>query len=314
MPKADTGCAGSASPVPGGWVPEWPVPARVHAVMTTRTGGVSAPPFDSFNLGLHVRDDPAAVARNRQLLAQRLDARPVFLNQVHGNVCAPLNLTTPDATVADACITQTPGVACTVMVADCLPVLLADTAGRTVAAAHAGWRGLAGVNGDGGVLAQVLKLFCAPPLYSCENIAIVFSNQVVAPAVDAVVANGQPGAADLVAWLGPCIGPSAFEVGEDVRVAFTAHAAVPAETAGCFQPVPGRPGKYLCDLARLARLQLASLGVTRVYGNDGSARWCTVNQPDTWFSHRRDAAVLGSTGRMAACVWLAPAPGDPAHA
>lgn len=306
MPKADTGCIGSEAPVPGGWVPEWPVPAHVHAYMTTRTGGVSVPPFDSFNLGAHVRDDPAAVACNRQLLARHLQARPVFLNQVHGNVCAPLNLSTPDATVADACFTQTAGVACTVMAADCLPVLLADASGRAVAAAHAGWRGLAGVSGDGGVLAQVLKLFCAPPLYSWGNNAINFSNQVVTPAMDAVATNGLLGASDLVAWLGPCIGPTAFEVSEDVRVAFTAHAAAAEETADCFQPVPGRSGKYLCDLARLARLQLASLGVTRVYGNDGSARWCTVSQPDTWFSHRRDAGLLGSTGRMAACVWLGP--------
>jgi copper oxidase (laccase) domain-containing protein len=314
MPKADTGCASGALPVPGGWVPEWPVPAHVHAFMTTRTGGVSAPPFDSFNLGSHVRDDVSAVARNRQLLAQHVHARPVFLNQVHGNVCAPLTLNTPDETVADACITQTPGVACTVMVADCLPVLLADTAGRTVAAAHAGWRGLAGVNGDGGVLAQVLKLFCASSHDPCENNATDFLGQVAATSLSALAANGQLGAADLVAWLGPCIGPGAFEVGKDVRAAFTAHAAIPAETASCFQPVPGRPGKYLCDLARLARLQLASLGVTRVYGNDGSARWCTVSQPDTWFSHRRDANALGSTGRMAACVWLAPVHGDQACA
>ena len=309
MQRADTGCAGSDPSGLGGWVPEWPVPAHVKAFMTTRTGGVSAPPFDSFNLGSHVRDDAVAVAHNRQLLAQHLHARPVFLSQVHGNVCAPLTLTTPDETVADACITQTPGVACTVMVADCLPVLLADTAGRTVAAAHAGWRGLAGANGDGGVLAQVLKLFCASSQDPCEDNAIDFSNQMVPPSLSAAAANGQLVAADLVAWLGPCIGPTAFEVGEDVRVAFTAQAAVPSATAGCFQPVPGRPGKYLCDLARLARLQLASLGVTRVYGNDGSARWCTVSQPDTWFSHRRDAAVRGSTGRMAACVWLAPALG-----
>jgi len=314
MPKADNGCASGALPVPGGWVPDWPVPAHVHAFMTTRTGGVSAAPFDSFNLGSHVRDDPASVARNRQLLAQHVHARPVFLNQVHGVDCVQLNPNTPDATVADACITQTPGVACTVMVADCLPVLLADTAGRTVAAAHAGWRGLAGVNGDGGVLAQVLKLFCASSHDPCENNAIDFSDQMVAPSLSAVAAYAPPRPADLVAWLGPCIGPSAFEVGEDVRAAFTTHAAVPAEAASCFQPVPGRPGKYLCDLARLARLQLASLGVARVYGNDGSARWCTVSQPGTWFSHRRAATALGGTGRMAGCVWLAPVHGDQACA
>jgi YfiH family protein len=161
MPKVDTHCATVAGPQLSGWVPDWPVPAHVHAFMTTRAGGVSAPPFDSLNLGSHVHDDPAAVAHNRQLLANHLGARPVFLNQVHGNVCVGLHADTPDGTVADACFTQDPGVACTVMVADCLPVLLTDTAGRSVAAVHAGWRGLAGAAGDGGVLAQAIKPFQA---------------------------------------------------------------------------------------------------------------------------------------------------------
>lgn len=309
MPRADPGCIGSDAPTLNGWVPEWPVPAHVHAYMTTRTGGVSVPPFESFNLGSHVQDDPAAVQRNRQLLAQQLQARPVFLNQVHGVDCVPLDPSTPDATVADACFTQTAGVACTVMVADCLPVLLADTAGRAVAAAHAGWRGLVGTQGDGGVLAQVIKCFAALPL---DLNALSAINSMDTVSVGRVPVVGAQTAPDLVAWLGPCIGPTAFEVGEDVRFAFTAHAPDPLGAADCFKPVQGRPGKYLCDLARLARLQLAALGVTRVYGNDGSARWCTVSQPGTWFSHRRDTRLLGSTGRMAACVWMGPACGDDA--
>ncbi len=313
MQRADAGCAGSDPSGLGGWVPEWPVPAHVHAFMTTRSGGVSLPPFDSFNLGSHVRDDAAAVARNRQLLAQRLQARPVFLNQVHGVDCVPLDPSVPDATVADACFTQTPGVACTVMVADCLPVLLADASGRAVAAAHAGWRGLAGAHGDGGVLARVVKLFCDLSIVGIDKCAIDDAGSVAEASAGMVPAAGTLSVPDLVAWLGPCIGPSAFEVGEDVRSAFTAHTAEPAGAADCFKPVPGRPGKYLCDLARLARLQLGALGVTRVYGNDGSARWCTVSQPDTWFSHRRDAGPLGSTGRMAACVWLTSAHGADAR-
>ena len=107
-----------------------------------------------------------------------------------------------------------------------------------------------------------------------------------------------------MAWLGPCIGPTAFEVGDDVRDAFTAQPSSLPGAAGCFSAVVGKPGKHLCDLARLARLQLAALCVTRVYGNDGSLPWCTVSQTATWFSHRRDAQQLGSAGRMAACVWL----------
>lgn len=274
MPKVDvTGCARSQSYPLSGWVPDWPVPSHVHAFMTARSGGVSSAPFDSLNLGSHVRDDPAAVQRNRQLLAQHIQARPVFLNQVHGNVCVPLTPGTPDATVADACITRHVGVACTVMVADCLPVLFADKDGRAVAAAHAGWRGLAGGQGNGNVLSEVVGRFDVLPH-------------------------------QLLAWLGPCIGPTAFEVGNDVRAACLSQASDSSGVAACFTPVPDADGKYLCDLARLARLQLSALGVTQIFGNDGSAMWCTVSQPDLWFSHRRDAVALGSTGRMAASVWL----------
>lgn len=308
MPRADAPGAGGPPP-PGGWVPDWPVPAHVRAFMSTRTGGVSVPPFDSFNLGSHVRDDPAAVARNRQLLAHRLQARPVFLEQVHGVHCVHVAPDTPDATVADACFTQTAGVACTVMVADCLPVLLADTAGRVVAAAHAGWRSLAGAEGEGGeggILAHTFRQICALPLHPKGDEAINFEYAGAAQPVGGSTVDERPPVVEWVAWLGPCIGPTAFEVGEDVRRAFTTHAG---HAAACFQPVAGRAGKYLCDLAGLARLQLAALGVTRVHGNDGSARWCTVSQPGTWFSHRRDAGPLGSTGRMAASVWLAPASG-----
>ena len=139
-------------------VPDWPAPARVRAVCTTRLGGVSLAPFDSLNLGDHVRDDPAAVAANRQVLRTAIGARPVFLQQVHGVAVAELDrpLQGPGAPVADACLSSNLGQACTIMVADCLPLLFTDTQGRWVAAAHAGWRGLAGQGGVG-VVESVLQ-------------------------------------------------------------------------------------------------------------------------------------------------------------
>ena len=279
--------------LPQAWVPDWPAPARVKAVMTTRHGGTSEPPFDSLNLGDHVRDEPHRVQANRQHLAAALGAQPVFLQQVHGARCVTLAPDTPHGTQADACVTRQIRLACTVMVADCLPVLLCDAAGQTVGAAHAGWRGLAGA-GDvatGGVLAPFLKHFSALSLDAVEQFVIDF-----------VPAQSPP--TSTMAWLGPCIGPKAFEVGPDVRTAFLDNAQHFAATAACFEAVWGKPGFHRCDLAALARLQLAALGINRVYGNDSSPAWCTVGQPSVWFSHRRDAVQLGSTGRMAACIWL----------
>lgn len=269
-------------PVADDWlVPDWPAPGHVHALFTTRQGGVSGAPFDSLNLGDHVRDEPAAVAANRDRLAQRLDARPVFLQQVHGTAVAVLDRDTPDGTVADACVTTATGVACTVMVADCLPVLFTDREGSVVAAAHAGWRGLAGVERLGvlettwSTLAEILN--ARQPTLTREQIAT-----------------------RTLAWLGPCIGPEAFEVGEDVRTAFVSWRA---DAADCFRPQPAA-GKYLANLPQLARLRLQSLGIDQVWGNDGSAPWCTVTQASRFFSHRRDAVRLGSTGRMAACIHI----------
>lgn len=279
--------------LPQAWVPDWPAPARVKAVMTTRHGGTSEPPFDSLNLGDHVRDEPHRVQANRQHLAAALGAQPVFLQQVHGARCVTLAPDTPHGTQADACVTRQTRLACTVMVADCLPVLLCDAAGQTVGAAHAGWRGLAGA-GDvatGGVLAPFLKHFSALALDAVEQFAI-----------DSVPA--QSPTTGTMAWLGPCIGPESFEVGPEVRTAFLDNAKHFAATAACFDAVWGKPGFHRCDLAALARLQLAALGINRVYGNDSSPAWCTVGQPSVWFSHRRDAVQLGSTGRMAACIWL----------
>lgn len=261
-----------STPFASDWlVPQWPAPAGVRAVCTTRAGGVSAPPYDTLNLGTHVGDDAACVARNRGLLQAALGARPVFLNQVHGARMQALGLQTPDGLEADGAFTRERGVACTMMVADCLPILLCDTRGTMVAAVHAGWRGLAG-SGGVGVVEEIQRHFLAQ-----------------APAESAQTA------IELIAWLGPCIGPQAFEVGSEVRDAFIAAAP---QAATCFQPLPG--GKWLADLPALARQRLRAVGVAQVYGNDGSPGWCTVGNPLRFFSHRRDRV----SGRQVACIWL----------
>lgn len=246
--------------------PQWPALPGVHAWCSTRDGGVSAPPYDTLNLGDHVGDDPAAVAENRRRFGEALQARPVFLQQVHGRGVVRLASGTPDGTQADGCWTTERGVACTMMVADCLPVLLADRAGRIVGAAHCGWRGLAGEGGQG-----VL-----------ESLWVAMQAQA-------------GDAADMLAWLGPCIGPEAFEVGPEVRAAFVQS---DAQAAACFRP--HGEGKFLADLQSLARRRLAALGIASVHGNDGSAPWCTVTNRSRFFSHRRDRV----SGRFAAAVWL----------
>ena len=245
----------------------WALPDGVHAVCTTRVGGVSKPPFDGFNLGDHVRDDPQAVAHNRALLQTQLGGvRPVFLSQVHGVDVVQLQTDTPNGTVADACVTQQSRVACTIMVADCLPLLFTDDAGQVVAAAHAGWRGLAS-----GVIEHTLNAVC--------------DQAGVSPA-------------QVRTWLGPCIGPDAFEVGDDVRLAFAATAAS-SRTQIYFKAHPTRAGKWLADLAGLARSRLQTQGVTSIAGNDSTPAWCTVSQPSRLFSFRRE----GVTGRFGVCIW-----------
>jgi len=236
---------------------DWPAPAAVRTLLTTRQGGVSQPPYDSFNLGTHVGDQPEAVAANREQLRLLLPDEPAWLNQVHGtNVvdAAEIGETLLDA---DASFSRQPGKVCVVMTADCLPVLLCDDAGSVVAAAHAGWRGLC----DGVLEAAV-------------------SATAVAPAT-------------LMAWLGPAIGPDAFEVGAEVRAAFIA--CDPA-AAAAFTDIG--EGKYLADIYQLARQRLAAAGVSRVYGGD----YCTVIERERFFSYRRD----GVTGRMASLIWLQP--------
>ena len=262
--------------------PDWPAPHHVQALCSTRLGGVSAPPFDSLNLGLHVQDDAALVMQNRARLQQACGARPVFLHQVHGIDVQRIDANTVDGVTADACWSDQTQVACTIMVADCLPVLFTDTQGQVVAAAHAGWRGLAA-----GVIEASLSALCQAASVQTSHVLV---------------------------WLGPCIGPHAFEVGDEVRAAFETEAAVYANAhsnAHTFQrehawPLPqqafrptGQTGKWWADLAGLARWRLMRAGVTHIYGNDSNDAWCTVTQSQRFFSYRRD----GRSGRFAACVW-----------
>jgi len=248
-------------------IPEWDADARVGALMTTRLGGVSAAPWDSLNLGRSSGDAPDAVAANRARVAAASGATHVYLSQVHGDRVLALDAqTVPGAHTADAAWTREPGLACTVMVADCLPVLLAAPQARAVGAAHAGWRGLAG-----GVVERTIEAVCGGA--SCEP-------------------------HDLVAWLGPCIGPDAFEVGADVLQAFGAEPKPVSSARFRYRPRPDGQPRWLADLAGLARDRLAAAGVARVSGGG----WCTVTDRSRFFSFRRD----GVTGRMAACVWIRP--------
>ena len=241
-------------------VPQWPAPARVRSLITTRRGGVSIAPYASFNLGAHVGDDPLAVAENRRQLSRQLPSAPCWLNQVHGTAVVDAGAARLQLPTADAAIARTVATVCAVMSADCLPVLLCDEAGSVVAAAHAGWRGL-----HAGIL---------------EN---------------TVAAMRVPGSR-LLAYLGPAIGPRAFEVGEEVRAAFVeAHAEAAAAFTSVTRNVDGSGG-WLADLYLLARQRLARLGVKAVYGGGH----CTVSQASRFFSFRRDNV----TGRMASLIWL----------
>lgn len=255
--------------IPTSWLrPQWPAPPNVGAIMTDRHGGVSAAPWDSMNLGDHVADSLGDVALNRALLAKAIGFPPVFLKQVHGVEVVWLDPASSQGQQADACITDRTDVVCTIMVADCLPVLMCDAAGQWVAGAHAGWRGLAGEGGEG-ILEGVL--------------------QSVRPSRSG----------DILAWLGPCIGPQAFEVGTEVMEAFCKT----DDSAQVFFRAHGQD-KFLADLAGLARGRLERMGVRQIFGNNSQPEWCTVSQASRFFSHRRDSRLLGQSGRMAACIWL----------
>lgn len=236
--------------------PDWPAPANIHAFSSTRNSGYSQPPFDSFNPASHVGDSLEAVQRNRQLLVQQLNlpAQPLWLDQVHGVTVVDASNDEMASCQGDACFSRQPNRVCAVMTADCLPVLFCDRQGQTVAAAHAGWRGLLA-----GVLESTLETM------ACQSV-------------------------DIMAWLGPAIGPNNFEVGEEVYQAFVQQSA---DNASAFEA--NRPGHYLADIYQLARLRLHNRGVNQIYGGDR----CTFEEQDRFFSYRRD----GQTGRMVSLIW-----------
>ena len=256
--------------------PDWPAPARVRAASTHRAGGVSQGPYASLNLSTDVGDDERTVARNRRILAKMLDlpAEPVWLRQVHGTRVLDLDEQEPSAATrrsgrrstepssrsshppaADGAVTSKPGQPCVVLTADCLPVLLCDTSGSRAGVAHAGWRGLAG-----GVLEAALLRMQADP-------------------------------GDLLAWIGPGIGPGAYEVGGEVLEQFAAN---DPDAAQCFTASDN--GRWRADLHGLARQRLRAAGVEAVYGGG----WCTHSESERFFSHRREAPC----GRMATVIWL----------
>jgi polyphenol oxidase len=247
---------------------QWEAPRQIKAMITNRHGGFSQPPFDSLNLGLHVGDDPATVRKNRDALKAVLPNEPIWLNQVHGTqvIDADASKEIKDACIdvpsADASVTSTPGQVLAIMTADCLPVLLASGDGKVVGAAHAGWRGLAA-----GVIEQ--------------TVALMRSKQ----------SNGEKAQAEILAYLGPAIGPHAFEVGSEVRDIFLAQN--PA-SAACFEQLQEK-GKYLADIYGLACLRLNALGIEHIEGGGE----CTLQDPD-YFSYRRDQ----QTGRMGSFIWI----------
>lgn len=236
--------------------PDWPAPARVRAYATTRAGGVSQGLYAGLNLASHVGDAPAAVMYNRALLADRLQRTPLWLQQVHGVAVADADAALPE-TEADAAVARHAGKVCTVMTADCLPVLFCDRTATVVGAAHAGWRGLAG-----GVLENTVRAMTVP---------------------------GE----EILAWLGPAIAQTAFEVGDEVRTAFLAHDPQASEA---FRPGMAA-GKWQADLYALARRRLAAIGVRQVFGGGR----CTFAESDLFFSARRDGTL---SGRQASLIWL----------
>lgn len=237
-------------------IPNWPAPKQVKAFGSTRVGGFSQGPYQGLNLGMHVGDDAATVERNRSKLVQdaNMPSLPVWLNQTHSNVVAVCEESTSAVVDADGVVTSTPQVVCSVMTADCLPVLITNTAGTQVAAVHAGWRGLAN-----GIIENALKKMSGEPLI----------------------------------WLGPAIGPSAFEVGEDVLTAFV---SMHSDTEQAFTPREGIAGKWLADMDLITRIRLNDLGITQIF----SSNLCTFNDAERFYSYRRD----GITGRQASFIWI----------
>jgi polyphenol oxidase len=243
--------------LPRDWlVPDWPAPARVRAFVTTRAGGTSEGEYGTLNLGLNSGDRPENVQANRAVVRAHLPADPAYLAQVHGADVLDLDEGVPERARADAAVSKQPRRVAVVLTADCMPVFLCDRAGTRIAVAHAGWRGMAA-----GVL---------------EN---------------AVAALGVP-AGEVLAWMGPTIGPDAFEVGPEVREAFLAR---DPRADAAFRP--GKPGKFMADLYHLARQRLSAAGVRDIHGGG----FCTFHEPERFFSYRR----VQKSGRMGAFIWIA---------
>lgn len=234
--------------------PDWPAPSQVQALSTLRAEGVSVGVYQGLNLGEHVGDSPIDVAQNRGLLREDLPSEPHWLQQVHRTTVAYAD-NLQERVEADAAIATKPNIVCAVMTADCLPVLFCAQDGSVVGAAHAGWRGLLA-----GVLEETVAAMAHPP-------------------------------AEIMAWLGPAIGPQAFEVGSEVRAAFVAD--MPA-AASAFRGAGAN--KWMADIYALARLRLRQMGVTQIYGGD----FCTYSDAERFYSYRRD----GVTGRMASLIWI----------
>jgi len=236
------------------WIePDWSVKSNIHAAVTLREGGLSKGDFQSLNPALHVNDNSETVLANRKVISQMLNlpSNPIWLEQVHSNRVIKIDKNTA-VQQADASYTDQAGVVSVVMTADCLPVLLASSDGTEIAAVHAGWRGLLA-----GVIANTVAMF------KSDNV---------------------------IAWLGPAIGPDCFEVGGEVKESFVAKSK---DFASAFKQTSEE--KYLADIYQLARLELATLGITQVYGGD----FCTVTDKQRFYSYRRD----GETGRMATLIW-----------
>ncbi|MCN4144680.1 MAG: peptidoglycan editing factor PgeF [Thiohalomonas sp.] len=245
-------------------IPEWDAPINVKSLLTTRQGGFSKVPFDSFNLAEHVDDIPQNVKKNRQQLMMWLPAEPVWLNQIHSNKVVDASRLATGIDADGSYSTKTDCVS-VVMTADCLPILMCNRQGTVVAAVHAGWRGL--VNG-------ILEL-----------------------AVDKVFSAGQCQPKDLLIWLGPAIGPEKFEVGNEVREEFLNKTSLFKKSVEqCFTSLNNKKNKYLADIYQLAKVRLLHKGIENVSGGN----YCTYTEQDKFFSYRRD----GKTGRMANLIWL----------
>ena len=247
--------------------PEWPAPDKVQSLLSTRSGGVSKSPFDSLNLGDHVGDQAQDVLINRAIFAQDLPSTPLWLGQTHStevSTPASRSLTQSSVIRADASVSNVPGEVLVIMTADCLPVLFSNRQGTVVGAAHAGWRGLCS-----GVLENTIA----------EMLRISNETEV----------------GDLMAWMGPAIGPDAFEVGDDVLMSFQDSNLPFIKNA--FKPIHGKADKYLLDIYQLAKGRMQALGIECIYGG----QYCTVRDQQQFFSYRRD----GQTGRFASAIWIA---------